>query len=156
ALAGEIATGTLRWQGELDALIAHFAARPLARLDPEVLIVLRLSAYQLLHLTRIPASAATNDAVMLVRHIRKTSAAGLVNGVLRALSRGRGKLPLPPAPAAETIGSIPLDAAAREAALDYLSVTLSHPRWLAARWLDRYGFEAATRWEQFNNAAAPL
>ena len=156
ALAGEITTGTLRWQGALDALIAHFAGRPLSRLDREVLIVLRLSAYQLLHLTRIPVSAATNEAVMLVRQIRKTSAAGLVNAVLRSLLRARGKLPLPPAPGPEMVAGIKEDPAARAAALDYLSVTLSHPRWLAARWLDRYGFDAAARWEQFNNAAAPL
>ena len=45
----------------------------------------------------------------------------------------------------------PDNAADREAALDYLSVTLSHPRWLVARWLDRVGFEATERWCRFNN-----
>ena len=44
----------------------------------------------------------------------------------------------------------------RDAALAYLSITLSHPRWLVARWLDRLGFEATERWLQFNNAPAPL
>ena len=67
--------------------------------------------------------------------------------MLRTISRRRDALPLPPRPA---------DPADRDAALDYLSITLSHPRWLAARWLDRLGFDAAEAWLQFNNAPAPL
>jgi len=156
ALAAEIATGTLRWQGQLDALIAHFYERPVSRLDPEVLTILRLSAYQLLHLARVPAAAATNEAVTLTRHVRKSSAAGLVNAVLRSLVRQRKALPLPPRPTAEILRKVSVDPSARTAALDYLSVSLSHPRWLAGRWLDRYGFDTTARWEQFNNGAAPL
>lgn len=156
ALAAEIATGTLRWQAQLDFLIVHFGRRPLARLDPEVLTILRLTAYQLLHLTRIPAAAATNEAVTLTRTVRKASAAGFVNAVLRSIGRARDVLPLPGRPTPETVARIPTDPVAHQAALDYLSVTLSHPRWLAARWLARYGFDATVRWEEFNNAAAPL
>src|SRR4029078_11434628 len=70
-----------------------------------------------------------------------------VNAVLRGISRKRASLPLPPRP---------IDHADRNAALEYLSVTLSHPRWLAARWYDRMGFTAAEAWELFNNAPAPL
>lgn len=146
ALATEVATGVQRWRAALDHLIAHFAARPLARLDPEVIEILRLSAYQLLHLTRVPASAVVDDAVSLAGRVRKRSAAGLVNAVLRALSRNRGSLPLPPRPEPDN----------RPAALDYLSVSLSHPRWLVERWYDRLGFEATEAWLQFNNRAAPL
>src|SRR4029453_913947 len=61
ALATHLVTGTLRWQNELDFLIQHFAKRPLARLDFDVLQILRLGAYQLLHLDRIPASAARTE-----------------------------------------------------------------------------------------------
>jgi 16S rRNA (cytosine967-C5)-methyltransferase len=147
ALAGEIATGTLRWQGAFDLVIASFAGRPSARLDPEVLDILRLSAFQLLHLDRIPASAAVNDAVHLARKAGKTSASGLVNAVLRRISRERGRLPLPPRPP---------DSGDRAAALAYLSGTLSHPEWLIARWLDRYGFEAAESWARFDNEPAAL
>jgi 16S rRNA (cytosine967-C5)-methyltransferase len=156
ALTAEIATGTLRWQGQLDALIAYFSRHPTVRLDPEVLIILRLSAYQLLHLTRIPPSAATNEAVTLARHARKASAAGFVNAVLRAILRARNDLPLPRRPPTAMVDRIGTEAGSCAAALDYLSVTLSHPRWLAARWLDRYGFDVTVQWEQFNNAAAPL
>src|SRR6185369_4080014 len=126
---------------------AHFAKRPLGRLDPEVVDILRLSAYQLLHLSRVPASAVVDDAVNLTGKLGKRSASGLVNAVFRALSRGRSSLPLPARPENETD---------REAALDYLSITLSHPRWLAARWLDRIGLERADAWMQFNNRPAPL
>lgn len=145
ALAGEIVAGTLRWQGAFDHLIEAFSRRGLARFDPEVVDVLRLTMFQLLHLDRVPASAAVNDAVNLVRSAGKRSAAPLVNAVLRRVSRERRALPLP--------RREPRD---RGAALDYLSVTLSHPRWLTTRWLDRYGFDAAEAWCRFDNEPAPL
>jgi 16S rRNA (cytosine967-C5)-methyltransferase len=147
ALAGEIATGTLRWQGTFDHLASQFTGRPAARLDPEVRVILQLTMFQLLHLDRVPASAAVNDAVSLARRAGKRSAAPLVNAVLRRVSRERNRLPLP---------SRPSSGADREAALDYLSIALSHPRWLVARWLDRYGFESAEAWARFNNAPAGL
>jgi 16S rRNA (cytosine967-C5)-methyltransferase len=147
ALAAEIAAGVQRWRAALDHLVVRFSKRSLDRLDPEVVEILRLSAYQLLYLTRVPASAVVDDAVDLTRRARKTSAAGLVNAVLRAISRGRRDLPLPPRP------SNPAD---REAALAYFAVTMSHPRWLASRWLDRLGFEAAEQWMAFDNTAAPV
>jgi 16S rRNA (cytosine967-C5)-methyltransferase len=146
ALAADIATGVQRWRAALDYLIATFAKRPLGRLDPEVIDILRLSIYQLLHLTRVPVSAVVDDAVDLARRARKTSAAGFVNAVLRSVSRGRSNLPLPPRPA---------DAESADA-LAYLTITLSHPRWLVSRWLDRYGFDATERWLTFNNTPAPL
>ena len=99
ALAAEIATGVQRWRAALDHLIAHFAKRPLDRLDPEVLEILRLSAYQLLHLTRVPAAAVVDDAVNLTGGWASAARAGFVNAVLRALSRQRASLPLPPRPA---------------------------------------------------------
>ncbi|MEN3338344.1 MAG: rRNA (cytosine967-C5)-methyltransferase [Acidobacteriota bacterium] len=148
ALAGEIATGTLRWQGAFDRIVAAFAKRPVSKMDAEVLDVLRMTAFQLLHLDRIPASAAVNDAVNLVSKAGKKSAAGLVNAVLRRISRERGALPLPPRPEDP--------AADRHAAIEYLSGALSHPEWLVSRWLDRYGFEATEAWARFDNSPAAL
>jgi 16S rRNA (cytosine967-C5)-methyltransferase len=147
ALAGEIAAGTLRWQGAFDHIITAFAGRPTSRLDPEVLTILRLSVFQLLHLDRIPASAAVDDAVQMTRKAGKRSAAPFVNALLRRVSRERQRLPLPHRPSE-------LDA--REAWLMYLSITLSHPHWLVERWSLRHGFEAAESWARFNNAPAPL
>jgi len=147
ALATEIATGVQRWRAALDYLIVHFSKRELDRLDPEIVEILRIGVYQLQHLSRVPASAVVDDAVDLSRRAGKASAGGFVNAVLRNITRNRSSLPLPPRPA---------DSRDRQAALQYLSVTLSHPRWLVSRWYDRLGFEAAEAWARFNNEAAPL
>lgn len=147
ALAAEIGTGVQRWRAALDHLIAQFSKRRIDRLDPEVVEILRLSIYQLLHLTRVPVAAVVDDAVKLAGRARKRSASGFVNAVLRTVSRTRSALPLPRRPD---------DPADRAQAIEYFSVTLSHPRWLAERWYDRLGFEAAEKWLQFNNNAAPL
>jgi 16S rRNA (cytosine967-C5)-methyltransferase len=147
ALATDIATGVQRWRAAIDHVIASFSRKPLNRLDPEILSVLRLGVYQLLYLTRVPASAVVDDAVKMAGRAGKRSAAGFVNGILRAVSRGRGRLPLPRPPA---------DATDRRAAIAYLSITLSHPEWLVERWLTRFGYAATERWLTFNNATAPL
>jgi 16S rRNA (cytosine967-C5)-methyltransferase len=139
ALAGEIATGTLRWQGAFDHVIEQFAGRRAAKLDREILAILRTGIFQLLHLDRVPASAVVDDAVNLARKAGKKSAAGFVNALLRRVSRERAHLPLPTDPP-----------------LDVLSISLSHPRWLAQRWLARHGFDAAAAWARFNNSPAPL
>jgi 16S rRNA (cytosine967-C5)-methyltransferase len=172
ALAADIAAGVQRWRAALDHLIVAFSKRAIDRLDPEVVEILRLSAYQLLHHTRVPASAVVDDAVNLARRAGKQSAAGFVNAVLRTLSRRRKDLPLPArpqAPPSPAVTSVPArrdggeretraigDGGERAAALAYLSVTLSHPEWLAARWLDRFGFDATEAWMQFDNTPAPL
>lgn len=147
ALTADIVTGTLRWQRSLDFLIEHFAGRALGRLDADIVTILRLSLYQLLHLTRVPASAVVDDAVDLARTARKPSATGFVNAVLRNTLRQKHRLPLPAAPAS---------ADDRAAALAYLGVTHSHPDWLVARWLDRHGYDAAERWVRFNNETPAL
>lgn len=146
ALAADIATGALRWMGAIDAVIEAFGRRPVSRLDPEVLDILRLSIYQLEHHDRVPARSVVDDAVELTREAKKSSATGLVNAILRRVDRERDRLPRPGRP----------DAGDTEGALDYLSITLSHPRWLAARWLARVGFERAETRARFNNAPAPL
>ncbi len=156
ALVAEIASGVQRWRAALDHVIVSFSKRPISKLDPEIVEILRLSAYQLLHLTRVPASAVVDDAVNLVRRAGKTSATGFVNAVLREISRKRAALPLPPRPVMPADGDSERIAQHRAAALDYFSITLSHPRWLAARWLDRLGFDAAEAWMRFNNTPGPV
>lgn len=147
SLTVEIVTGTLRWQRAFDHLVEHFARRPLAKVDADVLIILRLSLYQLLHLDRVPAAAVVDDAVDLTRAARLKSATGFVNAVLRGTLRQRHRLPFPARPA---------DITNRAAAVAYLGITNSHPDWLVNRWLDRYGFEASERWVQFNNTTPLL
>jgi 16S rRNA (cytosine967-C5)-methyltransferase len=147
ALALEIATGASRWQRALDHLIGYYAKRPLNQLDAAVLVILRLSLYQILHLDRVPAAAVVDDAVDLCRAARKGHAGGFVNAVLRSTLRGRSRLPLPPRPDA---------GGDRAAELAYLGITHSHPDWLVRRWLDRYGFARTEEWVRFNNRAPRL
>jgi 16S rRNA (cytosine967-C5)-methyltransferase len=140
ALLLEIVTGTLRMRAAIDYQLASRVSRPLARLDAAVLRVLRMSAFQLIYLSRLPGSAVIHDAVELTRRAGKSSAAGLTNAVLRAVSRERESLAWPP----------------REPLVDHFSIVHSHPRWLVERWLDRYGEQATELWLAFNNQAAPM
>ena len=149
ALAAAIVVGTLRWRNQLDWLLARTANRDVASLDPEVLDVLRLSLFQLLHFSRVPASAVVDDAVSLTKQVRKKSAAGLTNAVLRKLSRSRNELDLPRL-------SQPPDQTPRDTLIEYLTIAGSHPRWLVERWIDRLGANAAAAWVAFNNQEPPL
>ncbi len=143
ALFMEITAGVVRWRAELDHCIAFFSRRPVTELMPEVLATIRCGAYQLLHLDRVPPHAAVSEAVDVVRALGKPNAAGLVNAVLRKFTGQAARRPLPTRPG---------PGATRDAALEFLSVTLSHPRWLVARWYDRFGLEQTERWCEFNNS----
>jgi len=140
ALAAEIVIGTLRWRAALDHAIAWAGDRAPDAFDAGVLDILRISAYQLLHLDRVPASAIVDDAVSLCRIDGHRPATGAVNAILRRISRDRRRIPWP----ADT------DQAA------HLSVTWSHPEWLVTRWIARMGFDTALAWVRFNNAPAPI
>ncbi|HWI18093.1 MAG TPA: 16S rRNA (cytosine(967)-C(5))-methyltransferase RsmB [Vicinamibacterales bacterium] len=140
ALLLELVAGTLRMRAAIDYQLASRVKRPLARLDAAVLNILRLSAFQLIYMSRLPASAVINDAVELTRRAGKSSAAGLTNAVLRALSRDRERLSWP----------------SRDDLAGHLSVVYSHPRWLVERWIDRYGVADTEAWLSFNNQPAPL
>jgi 16S rRNA (cytosine967-C5)-methyltransferase len=91
-LAQELVMGCLRWQGQLDFLIAHFAGKDL-KLDPEVLVALRLGVFQIRMLERIPSHAAVDQSVELVKKAGKSSAVGLVNAVLRKVDKRPVKMP---------------------------------------------------------------
>src|SRR5579864_2677268 len=138
ALATEIVMGALRWQRLLDFFIEHYTAKKSAALDVEVLVVLRIGIYQLRHLARIPASAAVDESVELVKRARKQSAASLVNAVLRRAARESAK------PVEEFL---PLD----RPAADSLGLLHSHPTWLVERWLERFGREKTVSLLEANN-----
>ena len=139
ALATELILGTLRWQRYLDWILAPHSRRRLPALDPRVRVLLRLTAYQLAFLERVPAFAAVNDAVTLAR--AAPGVAEYVNAVLRAFAR-RG--------VAEREPALPRDP------LEALATRCSFPTWLAARWLGRYGAEEAEALMRALNARAPL
>lgn len=135
----ELVSGTLRMRGAIDYQLSLRVKRPLAKLDSAVLDILRLGAFQLIYLSRSPASAVINDAVDMTRRGGKSSASGLANAVLRALSRDRERLQWPAADDP-----------------DHLAVVHSHPRWLIDRWLARYGVDHTTAWLAFNNQPPAL
>lgn len=119
ALASEIVFGVLRFQAQLDYLTEHYSGRRAAKLDIAVKLALRMGIYQLRYLDRIPAHAAVNDSVELIKRARKRSAAAFANAVLRKVNRD------------------PVEWPGRE-------VELSHPEWMLARWERFYGLETAT------------
>ena len=94
-LVTELVYGILRLRGKLDFALTPFCDRPLERLQPEVLWLLRLGAYQLLELDRIPPHAAVSTTVELARELRFDKATRLVNAVLRSLVRGRSAIVWP-------------------------------------------------------------
>lgn len=140
ALTHELVLRTLRWQLSLDARIARHCKTKLAKLDREVLVALRLAACQLFYLERIPAHAAVDESVELVKKSGKRSAAPLANAVLRKLAAEATE----PAAAAEHVA----DAA-------HLAAEFAHPAWLAARWIDMYGYLAARLICESNQLPAP-
>ncbi len=134
ALLTEIVTGVVRHRSALDYQIGLRLSRPVDRLDAEVRTALRLGAFQLLHLTRIPDAAVVDDAVALTKRAKKTSAGGMVNAVLRRLAREKDALAWPETPLATA-----------------LAIRYSHPEWLVARWLARVGEESTRAWLHANN-----
>ena len=139
ALATEVVYGTLRWQRYLDWILAPHSRRRLPALDPRVRVLLRMTAYQVAFLERVPAFAAVNDAVMLARGA--PGVAAYVNAVLRAFTR-RG--------VAEREPPLPRDP------LEALATRCSFPTWLAGRWVARYGATEAEALMRALNERPPL
>ncbi|NLA11764.1 MAG: 16S rRNA (cytosine(967)-C(5))-methyltransferase RsmB [Firmicutes bacterium] len=141
ALARELATGTIRRLNTLDWSVGLFLKHPLAKLTPWIRNLLRMGAYQLLYLERIPPHAAVDEAVRLARRYGHRGVAGLVNAVLRRLAKTPGKLPRP-LPQGEP--------------LEHLALSTSHPRWLVERWSRRFGPAEALLLGEANNLPPPL
>ncbi|HEY9431786.1 MAG TPA: 16S rRNA (cytosine(967)-C(5))-methyltransferase RsmB [Blastocatellia bacterium] len=141
ALAQELSLGVLRWQIRLDFLVERYARRTLDRLDPEVVVALRLGLYQLKFLSRIPPHAAINESVNLVKQRGKKSAAPLVNAALRAAQREK-----------DFDLGFNLKGAI-ENPLERLSVETAHPLWILRRWIDRFGEEEAREMALAGNGA---
>lgn len=130
ALAMELTYGVLRRLATIDWRLASVVDKPLPRLPLAIQMIVRLGAYQLLYLDRIPHSAAVNESVQLTKRWAKPLGrdwSGFVNAVLRSLLRS----PVPPWPAVEA------DPARA------LSVRHSIPEWLSRRWIDRLGVAGA-------------
>jgi 16S rRNA (cytosine967-C5)-methyltransferase len=130
-LATELVMGVLRWRPLLDSQIAGASAQPLSKLDLEILTALRLAIYQLRWLSRIPARAAINESVELVKRARKRSAAPFVNAVLRKFANGISPSSEVSPPAVSGVSP------------ETLAASSAHPLWLVERWIHAYGLDSA-------------
>lgn len=135
-LTTELLYGTVRMYGFLDYYINQISNRSIERLDVEVRNILRLGAYQILLLDRIPNSAAVNESVKLAPAKKRKVIGGFINGVLRNLIRQQAKIKLP------DIDQDPVN---------HISTKYSHPQWMVKRWLKRYGVEDTITFCAINN-----
>ncbi len=133
--------GVMRWQAKIDWLLGHVCQRPLETLTPWIRNALRLGVYQCLWMERVPHRAAVHETVELARRFGHQGAARFTNGVLRTLLRQHTTYTLP-------------DATTHPAA--HLAIALSHPQWLVARWLERYGWERTQALCTANNRPAGI
>ena len=127
-LATEIVMGVLRWTSVLDQTIARLSFTPFRKLDFEVLTALRMGVYQKQFLSKVPAHAAVNETVGLVKQAKKTSAAGLANAVMRKVK-----------------SAVYDPHTSKLSGADYLSTALAHPKWLVERWISFFGDDVAQK-----------
>ena len=136
----ELVWGMLRRRGFIDHLLAPRVKGGIARLDSDLADLLRLGTYQLFHMGSVPPYAAIAQSVELAKHRHGMGASKLVNAVLRRLDRERNDL----APA------LPTDP------VEALAIELSHPRWLVARWVARWGADETRSLLESNNREGSL
>ncbi|SEL39920.1 16S rRNA (cytosine967-C5)-methyltransferase [Blastococcus sp. DSM 46786] len=140
AFATQLAYGALRARGTLDAILTGLVSRPLPELDPRVLDLLRLGAYQIVDL-RVPSHAAVDTTVALTRAIVGTGASGLVNAVLRKVAAGGDR--------ASWLATLGAEGDER------LALASDHPRWIVEAWRDALGDEAELEPALLADDAAP-
>jgi 16S rRNA (cytosine967-C5)-methyltransferase len=128
-LLNELVMGSLRWLRRLDHVIALASNRRFAEIEEALCSPLRVAAYQLLFLDRVPAHAAVHEAVEQAHQLTHRGGASFVNGVLRRIAR---------APSLDDWPVAEADPVRR------LAIEMSHPDFLVARWMDAFG-EARTR-----------
>ncbi len=139
-LITRLVLGTLAWRGRLDDEIGRLASRPVEKIGPAVLEILRMALFQMRFLTRVPEYAAVDTAVGLARANPETrDAAGFINAVLRRAAREPGAAMV----------------ACSDDAEGRLAVQWSHPRWLAKKFIQWFGAEGAESLMAADNEAAP-
>lgn len=139
ALCTRLCLGVLQKAALLDFYIGCYCTTPAARLEPQILDILRLGVCQLLFMDRIPVNAAVHESVELAKNTNE-KAAGLVNAVLRRVAENKNALP-----------DIPGAGTARE-----LSIRYSHPLWLCDKIVSEHGYDFAKDFFQANNQEPEL
>ena len=139
--ARHLVLGVTRWQVRLDWILSRFTRRPLESCAPAARQILRLGAYQLLHMDKVPSRAAVHTSVELAKRHAPRGVPELVNAVLRRVAATAATPPLPER---------------GEDLAGHLSVCHSHPRWLVERWLTRWGTAATEALLEADNQQPPL
>ena len=121
ALLTEMVYGTLRWRGRIDWVAEQFLSQPLSRMQPRLRNILRLTLYQVLFLSKVPAYAAVNEGVVLAKRSAGPRGGALVNAVVRKILREKESISFP---------------SAEEDSVKRLAVIWSHPEWLVRLWQD--------------------
>jgi len=151
SLATALVLGVLRWQIRLDHQLQSLLSRPNAKLDPEIRIALRLGAFQILHMDRIPARAAIDESVELAKQSGHRFASRMVNAVLRKLAavslslngkKCQGTTLDVPQVRSESGGALAPEGTISESAAA-LALAEAHPAWMVERWISFYGYDAA-------------
>lgn len=133
--------GVVQWKKRLDWILDQFVKGGIKRLDSWTHQALRMGVYQLVFLDRIPDWAAIDESVELAKQMSGRGAAGLVNAVLRRIAREQAAVRYP---------SLENDPVL------HIAVMYSHPEWIVARWIDRYGVHDTIALCQFNNTPRPV
>lgn len=137
----ELVYGAVKAGETLDWIIKKYLVKPWGKVNPLVQEILRLGAYQLRYMDKVPASAACNESVELAKKFANMGAAKFVNGVLRSMVREPAK------------GNFP---AGKGKATLQLALSEQHPEWLVRRWIKEFGYDEAKKLCQFDNEQAPL
>lgn len=139
-LLTELVYGVLRWRERIDWIISLFSSIKPPKMERDILNILRLGAYQILFLDRVPVSAAVNESVKLAKVIGQRQG-GFVNAVLRAIDRGKDDIAYP------DLTSNPIR---------HIAIKYSHPEWLVRRFINEIGVDEAMGLCLANNEAPPL
>lgn len=135
----EITYGTVKHWNTLDWVIRSFLKRPVKKVDPFVFNVLRMGTYQLLYMDRVPASAACDESVKLVKKKKHQGAADFVNGVLRAVARKYSSI--------HDVSFPDIN----EQPVEHIGLKYSHPFWMVERWIRNFGTENTIDLCRYNN-----
>jgi 16S rRNA (cytosine967-C5)-methyltransferase len=142
AFISEMVLGTLRWQGRLDAIIQSASKSREKKLDSRLLHLLRLGAYQILFMDRVPDSAAVNESVRLAKAVfRNGQIPGFVNALLRSIARHKDQEDFP---------------SFQDHPAEHIAEAFSHPQWLVERWVTEFGPEMAKKLCAANNRRPPF
>jgi 16S rRNA (cytosine967-C5)-methyltransferase len=137
----EVVYGVLRWQGKLDWIISAYSHIKPHRMERAVITILRMGAYQILFMDRVPPRAAVDESVKLAKGIKKQDAVPFVNATLRGIAENRMEIHYPDL---------------RTDPVDHIAILYSHPLWMVRRWVDQWGVEETIALCQAHNQIPPF